>query len=1098
MSALTPLDTQVPFPKLEERVIERWRETDAFKRSVSQRPKDRQFNFYDGPPFATGLPHYGHLVASTIKDIVPRYWTMRGWRVKRRFGWDTHGLPIEMEMEKELGLSGPTSVREYGVDRFNEACRENVLRYTKEWEEVVGRLGRWVDFEDDYKTMDLSFMESVWWVFKRLWDQDLVYQDFRVMPFSWRLSTALSNFEANLDYRDVQDPAITVKMPLVEEDASLLIWTTTPWTLPSNLAVAVGPEIDYVKARKAPSDTDQELYYLAEARLKATLGEDAVIVERLKGSALVGKRYVPIFDFFAERALLPKGEGRAFYVIGAEHVTTDSGTGLVHMAPDFGEEDFNACRAVGIELALSVDDEGRFKQSVTNFAGRNIKEADPDIIQYIKRMGRMFRHSTIKHSYPFCWRSGTPLIYKAVPARFVKVEALRDRMVELNKMIHWVPEQVGSKRFGNWLADARDWNVSRNRFWGTPLPVWRCSSCEAERCVGSVEELSQLTKSEVTDLHPHKIDHLTMSCESCGAEMVRIEDVFDCWFESGAMPYAQNHYPFENKEGFESQFPAQFIAEGLDQTRGWFYTLLVLSAALFDKPPFENVIVNGMVLAEDGSKMSKSKRNYPSPHHVLNGYGADALRAYLINSPIVRAEPLRFSEEGVKEVVRSVLLPLRNSWSFFTQYALIDQWSPSAGLPGVETPPLAERSELDRWIISTLQSLIAEVNEQMEGYYLYKVVPPIVAFIDDLTNWYIRRSRRRFWRSAEDLEGRVDKAAAYATLYEVLVTFAKTMAPVLPFISEAMYQHLVVEPGAAPAERDSIHLCDYPELEPEKVDRALEEEVALVRQVVTMGRALRTKHSLKTRTPLLGMTVVHTDGAVLRALKNQEALMLEELNLKSLTLTEDEAGLSTLSFKANFKTLGRRMGPKMKAAAAAIAQLDSAAWASLKAGGSLEIEGEAISAEDLLVTHHPKEGVVLEAEGALTVALDTTMTPALRREGLARDLISRAQKQRKSMGLEITDRVQLKVTTSAPELIEALGEHGAEVKSELLADALELVVAEPQEALDATLAELDWHEEVKTAPGEAEGEGESESSLKPELWSFEELSCFVTLERAQG
>jgi len=1097
MSALKPLDTQVPFPKLEERVLERWRETDVFKRSVSQRPEARQFNFYDGPPFATGLPHYGHLVASTIKDIVPRYWTMRGWRVERRFGWDTHGLPIEMEMEKELGLSGPTSIREYGVDRFNEACRANVLRYTKEWEEVVGRLGRWVDFEDDYKTMDLNFMESVWWVFKQLWEKGLVYQDFRVMPFSWRLSTALSNFEANLDYRDVQDPAITVKMPLVEEDASLLIWTTTPWTLPSNLAVAVGPDIDYVKARRGPEHEDQELYILAEARLKATLGEDAVVEQRLKGSALVGKTYVPLFDFFAERAMLPEGQGRAFYVIAAEHVTTDSGTGLVHMAPDFGEEDFNACRAVGIQLALSVDDEGRFKPSVTTFAGRNIKEADPEIIQYIKRMGRLYKHSTIKHSYPFCWRSGTPLIYKAVPARFVKVEALRDRMVALNQQIHWVPEQVGSKRFGNWLADARDWNVSRNRFWGTPLPVWRCESCEAERCVGSVEELSTLTQAEITDLHPHKIDHLTMRCEACSGEMTRIEDVFDCWFESGSMPYAQNHYPFENKEGFERQFPAQFIAEGLDQTRGWFYTLLVLSAGLFDKPPFENVIVNGMVLAEDGSKMSKSKRNYPPPQRVLDGYGADALRAYLINSPIVRAEPLRFSEEGVKEVVRAVLLPLRNSWSFFTQYALIDEWSPSTGLSGVETPALSERSELDRWIISTLQSLISEVNEQMEGYYLYKVVPPIVAFIDDLTNWYIRRSRRRFWRSAADLEGRVDKASAYATLYEVLVTFAKVMAPVLPFISEAMYQHLVVEPGVAEEGRDSVHLCDYPALEAEKVDRALEEEISLVRQVVRMGRALRTKHSLKTRTPLAGMTVVHTDAVVLSSLKRQEELMLEELNLKSLTLTEDEAGLSTLSFKANFKTLGRRMGPKMKAAAASIGALDEGAWATLKAGDQVEVEGEAISAEDVLVTHHPKEGVVLEVEGALTVALDTTLTDALRREGLARELISRAQKQRKNIGLEITDCIELTVYTSDPVLTEAFNEHASEIQSELLANSLTLHAQSAQEALDATLAGLDWNEEVKTSNGEEDAD-RAGGALKPELWSLEGLDCFVQVRRAEG
>jgi len=1087
MSALKPLNTQLPLPQLEERTLEIWRATDAFRRSVRERPASAQFIFYDGPPFATGLPHYGHLVASTIKDIVPRYWTMRGLRVERRFGWDTHGLPIEMEMEKKLGLSGPTSVREYGVDRFNEACRENVLRYTAEWEEVITRLGRWVDFKDDYKTMDLPFMESVWWVFKALWDKGLVYQDFRVMPFPWRLSTSLSNFEANLDYRDVQDPAITVRMPLVGEDASLLIWTTTPWTLPSNLAVAVGPDITYVRAQKAEGDADQDVYYVAEARLKATLGEGARVLARLPGSSLVGRAYVPLFDFFADRALLPAGQGRSFVVIGSSHVTTDSGTGLVHMAPDFGEDDFNACRAHGIALALSVDDEGRFKPVIMRYAGQNIKEADPEIIAHIKKMGRLFKHATLQHSYPYCWRSGTPLIYRAVPARFVRVEALRERMVALNEQIHWVPEQVGSKRFGNWLADARDWNVSRKRFWGTPLPVWRCGKCEAERCVGSVAELEGLTGARVTDLHPHKIDHLVMRCEKCGGEMRRIEDVFDCWFESGAMPYAQSHYPFEDKDGFERRFPAQFIAEGLDQTRGWFYTLLVLSAGLFDRPPFENVVVNGLVLAEDGSKMSKSKQNYPPPQRVLNTYGADALRAYLINSPIVRAEPLRFSEEGVKEVVRSVLIPLRSAWGFFTQYALVDGWSPTDAAPA-----LNERPELDRWALSTLQSLIGEVNEQMEGYYLYKVVPPIVSFIDDLTNWYIRRSRRRFWRSAETPEARRDKAAAYATLYEVLVTFAKVMAPVLPFITEAMYQHLVVDAGAAAPGEESVHLCAYPQVDAAKVDRALEAEVALVRQVVRMGRALRTQHSLKTRTPLAGMTVVTADGAAREALRRQEGLLLDELNIKALALSEDDGGLSTLTFKANFKTLGRRMGARMKAAAAAIEGFGPLEWGALRGGHAVLVEGEALTPEDVLVTHHPRAGVVLEVEGGLTVALDTALTPELTREGMARDLISLAQKLRKGRGLAITDRVRLTLTTPAEELRAAVEALRAEICAELLADSLTVVSGDPAAAAAAAPAATP----APAAPqDDGDGDGE-EVSAAPAVWVVEGHPCFMDLRRS--
>ena len=1057
MSQLTPLNTQESFPQLEEKVIELWRSTNAFQRSIDQRNESQQFIFYDGPPFATGLPHYGHLVASTIKDIIPRYWAMRGCRVERRFGWDTHGLPIEMEMEKMLDLSGPTSILAYGVDRFNEACRENVLRYTEEWEQVVSRLGRWVDFENDYKTMDLSFMESVWWVFKTLWEKGLIYQDFRVMPFSWRLSTALSNFEANLDYRDVQDPAITVRMPMIDEDASLLIWTTTPWTLPSNLAVAVGAELDYVKARRAEGDPDQQAYYVAEALMTKVLGEGAKVIQRMKGSELIGKQYVPLFDYFADRALEPLGEGKCFIVIAGDHVTTSDGTGIVHMAPDFGEDDFNACRAMGIELVQSVDDEGRFRDHIIGLQGKNIKESDNEIIAFIKQMGRLYRRDSLKHSYPYCWRSGTPLIYKAVPSWFVKVESIRDRMSAHNDSIHWVPEMVGSKRFGNWVKDARDWNISRNRFWGTPIPIWTCESCDEKRCVGSVQELEHLGGEPISDLHPHKIDHIKLSCPKCSAPMSRISDVFDCWFESGSMPYAQSHYPFEDKEGFESRFPAQFIAEGLDQTRGWFYTLLVLSTALFDRPPFKNVIVNGLVLAEDGSKMSKSKKNYPPPQKVLNVHGADALRAYLINSPIVRAEPLRFSEEGVKEVARMVLIPMRNAWSFFTMYANIDGWSPDALVSGswtpkgeteaVATPVFEERAALDRWLISTLQSLVSEVNEQMEGYYLYKVIPPIIAFIDDLTNWYIRRSRRRFWRSAESVAERHDKASAYATLYEVLVTFSKVMAPVLPFMTESIYQHLVVEAGVAEEGRDSIHLCDYPEVERDKINLELEREIALVRQTVRMGRALRATHNLKTRQPLKSMTIVHPDTEVLAALERQEALLLEELNIKSVERVTHDQDLSSLSFKANFKTLGRRLGKAMKEAAQQIQDFTRSEWDRLQAGETIEVVGELISLEDVLVTHHAKEGVVLEVEDALTVALDTQLDDDLVREGHAREVISRCQKMRKSAGLEISDRVELIVCVDQGGLADALAVFSDEIESELLAVSTETRSLDAGEAL---------------------------------------------------
>ncbi len=1053
MPAFPPIPPEVSFPRLEEEVLRLWRDRDVFRRSVEDRPASSAYVFYDGPPFATGLPHYGNLVASTLKDIVPRYWTMRGHRVERRFGWDTHGLPIEMEIEKTLNLSGPRSIREFGVARFNEACRENVLRYTREWQTIIERLGRWADFVNDYKTMDRPFMESVWWVFKELWNKGLVYQDYRVMPFSWRLSTSLSNFEANLDYRDVQDPAITVKLALDgEKDCFLLVWTTTPWTLPSNLAVAVGPELEYVRARRK---NDPATYIVLRGRLDESLGKDAEVVATLPGSALLDRGYQPLFPYFADLKDKPHGGGGAFYIVGSSDIKSDEGTGLVHMAPAYGEIDFEICRREKIAVVDPVDEEGRFTAAVTDFAGQNVKEADKNIIRALKEKGAILKHETTVHSYPFCWRSGTPLIYKTVPGWFVRVERLRDRMVAHNDAIHWVPEAVGRKRFGNWLAEARDWNISRNRFWGTPIPVWVCGKCANQTCISSAQELEKRTGTIVPDLHPHKIDHLELKCESCGASMRRISDVFDCWFESGAMPYAQVHYPFERKEQFEHGFPAQFIAEGLDQTRGWFYTLLVLSTALFDSTPFRNVIVNGLVLAEDGSKMSKSKKNYPDPSRVLNEHGADALRACLINSPVVRAEPLRFSENGVREVVRTVLLPLRNAWSFFVQYANVDGWHPRTGFDRVPTPAIEARPGIDRWILSVLQSQVREINEQMEGYYLYKVVPRIMEFIDHLTNWYIRRSRRRFWRSARDPAARADKAAAYATLYEVLVTFSRVMAPFLPFMTEAMYQDLVVHPGMASPGKDSVHLCDYPAIETAKLDSELEAEVALVRQVASMCRALREKHKIKTRQPLARLMIVHHDSAVHRALERCLELLADEVNVNEVSLKDDDADLCTLTIKANFRSLGQRLGPKMKEVAAAIAGFSREQWHRLQSGATFSIAGEAIGKEDVVVSRSPRGDVVIETEGALTVALDTHLDEELLREGLVREVVSRIQKSRKEAGLEFTDRIELTLYCDEPLLLDALKRNRDHIAEELLAVRFESVRAAPAPGM--TVLDIEGH-----------------------------------------
>lgn len=1052
MLVFAPLDADASFAAEELRILDLWQRGDIFARSVKERPADRAYIFYDGPPFATGLPHYGHIVASTLKDIVPRYWTMRGHRVERRFGWDTHGLPIEMDVEKKLGLSGPADVRAYGVGKFNEECRSGVLRYVDEWKKTITRVGRWVDFENDYKTMDLTFMESVWWAFKQLFDQGLVYEGLRVMPYSWRLSTPLSNFEAGLDYRDVDDPALTVRVHIDGRDKQcLLIWTTTPWTLPSNLGVAVHNDVRYVRA--SAEHDDGHTYWVAKDLAAQVLGKGHVVHEEQPGSALVGLGYTPLFPFFADR----KARG-AFRVIHSGHVTTTDGTGLVHMAPAYGEDDFNACKAAGIDLVDPVDDEGHFKAVVAPYAGKNIKDADKDIIKDLKAQGSVFKHVTLKHAYPFCWRSGTPLIYKTTPSWYVNVESLRERMVAANADVHWVPDFVGEARFNNWLKEARDWSISRSRFWGTPIPIWRSDDGDL-LCLGSADELRALTGASIDDIHPHKIDHLSFVKD--GKTYKRIPDVFDCWFESGAMPYAQVHYPFENKEVFESAFPARFIAEGLDQTRGWFYTLVVLGTALFGKSPFKNVIVNGLVLAKghykkhdgreeyvphefveeragkafdtrDGAelkvvteKMSKSKKNYTAPEAVIDRFGADALRAYLINSPVVRAEPLRFEDEGVREVVRTVMLPLHNALSFFVTYANIDGWDPTTHL--ATAPALKDRPELDRWLVSTLQSLVAEVNTQMEGYYLYKVVPPMLSFIDDLTNWYIRRSRARFWgKGLTD-----DKLAAYATLYEVLVTFSKVLAPVMPFMAESMYQRLVKEPGVTGA-RDSVHLCDYPLVDAVLIHRDIEAAMAAVRTAVGLGRALRDKHKLKNRQPLATCTIVSHDADVRARLQAHAELIADELNVKAVQIVKDDAGLASLSFKANFKTLGKKMGPKMKAAAAAIEAFGRDHWAILEDGGSIAVEGADITKDDVVVTRAAAGDVVLATEAGITVALDTTVTEALKQEAVANELGTIGVDVRKQQGFGVDEKFSVVTVACADASIRAAASTFAAMLAERL------------------------------------------------------------------
>ena len=1012
-----PVSNKIDFSRMEEDVLSFWDKHQTFQKSLEQRRAGEPFVFYDGPPFATGLPHYGHLLAGTIKDIVPRYQTMRGRFVERRFGWDCHGLPIEALAQEALGLAGTTAIVDAGIDVFNEQCRSMVQTYVEEWQKTVTRMGRWVDFDNDYKTMDPDFMETVWWVFKQLWDQGRVYKAHRIMPYSCKLSTPLSNFEANRNYQDVQDPSITCRFKILEKadwpETYFLAWTTTPWTLPSNLALCVGPEIDYVRVKRPD---ENECYVLAEERIPFVFGspEKVIIEQRMKGRELRGLTYQPLFDFFA-------GHKNSFTVLTDDFVSTGDGTGIVHMAPAYGEDDYRICRDADIEHVDPLDAEGIFTERVPTFRGLYCKHADKKIIKALKESGLLVHQSTIQHSYPFCERTDTPLIYRAIDAWYARVEDIREDMMTNNDSVHWVPDYVGTKRFGNWLADAKDWNISRNRFWGSCIPVWVADDGSDSICVGSIEELESLSGQRVTDLHKHVVDKIVI--EKNGKTYHRTPEVLDCWFESGAMPYAQAHYPFTNKEAFLDHFPADFIAEGLDQTRGWFYTLMVLSTALFGKPAYQNVIVNGLILAENGQKMSKRLKNYPDPMEVINRNGADAVRLYMIYSPVVRAENLAFSEDGVKHILRDLLIPLWNAYSFFVTYANIDDWSPDGHKGSDSTNPL------DQWICSSLQTLVSDVTDAMDAYDLQKAVRPFVHFVEDLTNWYIRRSRRRFWKSQDD----TDKGDAYATLYLVLVTLSKVAAPFVPFISEAMYRNL--RTADMP---ESVHLCDFPEADAAEKKPDLEAQMQLVFKIVRMGRLLRTEHNLKVRQPLPSLRVLTSDHTSMEQIREARAVICDELNVKNIAFDHNEGQLADLHAKADFRRLGPTYGKRMKHVAARIGQLNQEEISLLMDGEQLELfdgEGEAfsISIDDIVVERTPKKGMVVASEDHLVVALTTELTPDLIREGLARECTSKIQNVRKNADFEVTQRIAITYRTEDTDLAQALKEHGDTIAEEVLA-----------------------------------------------------------------
>lgn len=973
-------------PGREERILELWKKGKIFEKSVDQRKENKNFTFYDGPPFATGLPHYGHLLAGTIKDVVPRYKTMQGYHVPRRFGWDCHGLPVENEIEKSRELSGALAIEAFGIHAFNEECRSIVLRYTEQWEKTVSRMGRWVSFDNVYRTMDPSFMESVWWVFGQLYEKGLVYEGFKVMPFSAKLGTPLSNFEANLNYKDVDDPSLTVSFALEgEKDTFILVWTTTPWTLPSNLAILVQPEAKYVKVLK-----EGKTYILAEGRVSQYFKENYTVVGEVLGKDLLGKKYTPLFPYFQER--------QAFVVIAEESVSLEDGTGFVHAAPAFGEVDFYACLRAGIEVVCPVDQNGKFTEEVPDFVGVFVKDADRDILRRLKAEGKVFHAGQIHHRYPFCWRSDTPLIYKAVSTWFVSVEKIKERIIANNQHIHWMPGHVKSGRFGKWLENARDWSISRNRYWGTPIPLWRSEDGEI-RVISSIAELEKRVGKEIKDLHRHYIDELTF--EENGKVFSRVSEVFDCWFESGSMPYAQDHYPFEHKEEWQARFPADFIAEGIDQTRGWFYTLHVLSTALYDTPAFKNVVVNGIILAEDGNKMSKRLKNYPEPEAVINRCGADAIRLYLLGSPAVKAEDLRFSERGVELVLRQVLIPLWNSFSFLSTYATIYKWDPEKS--AFKKP----KAEIDQWILSLLQKLIIDVKTGMDLYDLNAATHPFVAFIDQLTNWYIRRNRSRFWADEES----DDRREAFETLYTVLFQLSKVIAPFLPFISEAIYQELKKS-----SDPESVHLCDFPQEDLSLRLESCEKEMREVQRVVSLGHALRKEHALKVRQPLARAHLITANEEIASGLEKKKQLIADELNVKEVDFVRHEGSFVQLIANANFRVLGKKVGSLMPQVKTRIQEFSQEELKTFLSGHNvtLTLEGKEIvlTPEDVSVERKVKEGVIALSEGDVTVALDTELTEELLIEGLARELINKVNTMRRDADFHVTDRIRIFLKTT--------------------------------------------------------------------------------------
>ncbi len=1015
------LPEKLNFPEIEKNVLDFWEKENIFHRSVQERDAQNPFIFFEGPPTANGKPGIHHVISRTVKDAVCRLKTMQGYRVERKAGWDTHGLPVEIEVEKKLGLDGKDQVLEYGMDKFCSHCKESVWSYKKDWDDLTRRIAFWVDLDHPYITYTNDYIETVWWLLKEIWKKGLLYQGHKILPYCPHCQTPLSSHEVSLGYEDVKDPSIYIKAAVKDQDNTFfLVWTTTPWTLISNVALALHPETSYVKVQHK-----DQLLILAQARLGVLEGEFK-IVEEYSGAELADLEYEPFFTFM-------QPDKKAYYTVLGDFVTTTDGSGIVHIAPAFGEDDYQLGLKYNLPFLQPVDKAGAFTPEVTPWAGQFVKDADKSIIIDLKKRGVLYRSEPYEHSYPHCWRCKSPLLYYGRKSWYIKTTAVKDKLIANNKKIDWYPKEVGEGRFGEWLENNIDWSLSRDRFWGTPLPVWRCTGCDHQECVGSIQELREKSGQALADVDLHKsyVDPIRLKCEKCGAEMVRVPEVIDCWFDSGSMPYAQWHYPFENQEKFKANFPADFISEGVDQTRGWFYSLLVIGTLLFDQPAYKTCVSLELILDKEGQKMSKTRGNAVDPIKFLDEQGADALRWYLltVSPPWL---PTRFDPEGVVEVVRKFLGTLANTYSFFALYANIDKFAYDAQ----KRIPIDKRSELDRWLCSALFSLTEKVNENLQRYDLTKAGRLLNNFVlDDLSNWYVRRSRRRFWKS----EMGQDKQSAYQTLWECLVTLSKLAAPMAPFITEELYRNLT---AGQKGHDDSVHLAMYPRAGEGLLDyhdELLEARMDLVRRVVFLGRSLRNEAAIKTRQPLAGLIIVAPMQKRRDLISGMEALILEELNVKSIKFVDSEGELVSKKAEPIFKNLGPKFGKVVNKAAEAIRAFSDADVQHLLDAGhcSLVVDGHEyrVDSGDITVQTENRNGVLAAAEGDLTVAIETTLTEELKYEGLAREFVNRVQNMRKESRLKVTDRICIWLTASAP-FVQAVEKMTEYVQNETLCQEL--------------------------------------------------------------